>query len=89
MGATMPKIVHLPADICVDIRRLCRSAMTQTGNPEVSSALAMHFFLVFEEVSSRIEDARNLRIHHGNTEMMDFLLDVEDFKTSTETMKDE
>jgi hypothetical protein len=84
---TMPKFVHLPADICVNIRRLCRSAMSQTDNPEESSAL--HFFLVFEEVSSRIEDARHLRIHHGYAEMMDFLIDVANFQTFTETMKNE
>ena len=87
ISATMPKFLHLPADICVKIRRLCRSAMSQTDNPEESSAL--HFFLVFEEVSSRIEDARNLRIHHGYAEMMDFLIDVANFQTFTETMKNE
>jgi hypothetical protein len=87
ISATMPKFVHLPADICVNIRRLCRSAMSQTDNPEESSAL--HFFLVFEEVSSRIEDARHLRIHHGYAEMMDFLIDVANFQTFTETMKNE
>ena len=47
------------------------------------------FLLVFEEVSSRIEDARHLRIHHGYAEMMDFLIDVANFKTFTKTMKHE
>jgi hypothetical protein len=42
-----------------------------------------------EEVSSRIEDARHLRIHHGYAEMMDFLIDVANFQTFTETMKNE
>ena len=83
----MPGFLHLPADICVNIHRLCRSTVSQTDDPEVSSAL--HFFLVFEEVSSRIENARDLRIHHGYEEMMDFLLDVEDFETFTEIMKNE
>ena len=81
------KKLHLPADICVKTRRLCRSAMSQTDSPEESSAL--HFFLVFEEVSSRIEDARNLRINHGYAEMMDFLIDVANFQTFTKTMKNE
>ena len=73
----MPKFSHLTADICVKIRRLYRSAMSQTDNPEESPAL--HFFLGFEEVPSRIEDAHNLRINHGYAEMMDFLIDVANF----------
>ena len=43
ISATMPKFLHLPADICVKIRRLCRSAMSQTDNPEESSALLSGF----------------------------------------------
>ena len=61
--------------------------MSQTDNPEETPAL--RFFLVFEEVSSRIEDARNLRIHHGYAEMMDLLIDVADFQTLIETMKND
>ena len=63
------------------------AAGAEDDDPKESSAL--HFFLVFEEISSRIEDARESHTCHGYDGVMDFLLEVDTLKEFTDIMKAE
>ena len=93
------RFVDVPGDICVTIRRLCETAMAQALQQEAAAAAAeddepkessaLHFFLLFEDISSRIEDARELHICHGYDALMDFLLEVDTFEKFTDTMQAE
>ena len=51
------------------------------------SAHTLHFFLVFEKISSIIEETRKSHtVQHGYDALMDSLLDVDTVKEFTDTM---